>query len=356
MRYTPFHGLHKSIGAKLVPFTGWEMPVQYTGIVDEHLCVRNRCGLFDVSHMGELFVTGENAWAQVQRLVTTDLRRIGDGRVAYTPMCYEHGGIVDDILVYQLGKNEFILAVNASNAEKDFAWVRDNLNGVKVENRSDDYAQLALQGPAAQKTLQKLTSHDLSTMGSFCFAKPEIAGVAMIVSRTGYTGEDGFELYFEPSHAEKIWNATMDAGKEHGIQPVGLGARDTLRLEAGLMLYGNDIDENTTPLEATLKWTVSFDKEFIGKKALQEKKPGKKLAGFELSERGVPRHGNEVIIDGQKAGTVTSGTFSPCLKKPLGMCFVPPTYPLENGAGIKIHDRVYQAKLGSTRFYRRMEK
>jgi len=353
LKYTPFNNIHKSLGAKLVPFFGWEMPVQYKSIVEEHLAVRNSCGLFDVSHMGEITVSGQNASNEVQKLITNDLNKINDWEALYSPMCYEHGGIVDDIIVYRFSDTKYMLAVNASNVEKDFNWVKRNTHGVEVVNISDDYAELAIQGPKAQEILQNITVCELNKIGSFCFELGKVADIDSIISRTGYTGEDGFEIYFSPQHAEKVWNAIMASGKQFGITPAGLGARDTLRLEAGLMLYGNDIDENTTPLEATLKWTVSTGKQFIGKDSLINNKPMKKLVGFELIERSVPRHGNEVYIDGVLKGVVTSGTFSPTFKKSIGLCYVPPDHPNIKQINIKIHDKMYETIIKSTRFYRR---
>ncbi len=345
--------MHVALGARMVPFVGWEMPVQYKGLIEEHLATRTACGLFDVSHMGEVFVSGPGAWEQVQRLITNDLGKIGPGKAIYSPMCLPSGGIVDDLITYQFSKDKFLIVVNASNVEKDFNWMKKNFDGVEVENKSDEYAQLAVQGPKALAVMSGITEAKLDGLAPFTFVESKVAGVDAIVSRTGYTGEDGFEIYFNAEKAEPVWNAIMKAGVPHGLMPVGLGARDTLRLESGLMLYGSDMDENTTPLEVPLKWTVSFEKEFIGKKALLEKKTTKKLVGFELVERAVPRHGNEVYVDGKRVGVVTSGTFSPTLKKPIGMCFVPPDHPKEKRIGIRIHEKIVEANITTTRFYRR---
>ncbi|HLC68601.1 MAG TPA: glycine cleavage system aminomethyltransferase GcvT, partial [Candidatus Bilamarchaeaceae archaeon] len=324
LKRTPLYDIHESLGAKLVPFGGWEMPVQYTGIIDEHNAVRNAVGLFDVSHMGEVYATGEKAFPFVQNLITNDVSKISDGQILYSPMCYEHGGIVDDLLVYKFSEDKFLIVVNASNIEKDFQWMQQHSEGANVQNHSVDIAEVALQGPKAEATLQKSTESDLSRLKPFHFIDTDIAGINCLVSRTGYTGEDGFEIYFQAIQAEKIWNAVMEAGKEFGIKPCGLGARDSLRLESGLMLYGNDITQDVTPLEAPLKWTVKMEKEnFIGKKALLEKPIKRKLVGFELLERAVPRHGNEVYINGEKFDYVTSGIFSPTLQKPIGLAFVP---------------------------------
>src|SRR3989344_6598129 len=353
LKRTPLYDIHESLEAKLVPFGGWEMPVQYTGIIDEHNAVRNAVGLFDVSHMGEVYATGEKAFPFVQNLITNDVSKISDGQILYSPMCYEHGGIVDDLLVYKFSEDKFLIVVNASNIEKDFQWMQQHSEGANVQNHSVDIAEVALQGPKAEATLQKSTESDLSRLKPFHFIDTDIAGINCLVSRTGYTGEDGFEIYFQAIQAEKIWNAVMEAGKEFGIKPCGLGARDSLRLESGLMLYGNDITQDVTPLEAPLKWTVKMEKEnFIGKKALLEKPIKRKLVGFELLERAVPRHGNEVYIGGEKFDYVTSGIFSPTLQKPVGFAFVPVDLPLGDGIEVKIRDRLIKAKTCSYRFYK----
>jgi len=354
LKRTPLYDIHESLGAKLVPFGGWEMPVQYTGIIDEHNAVRNAVGLFDVSHMGEVYATGEKAFPFVQNLITNDVSKISDGQILYSPMCYEHGGIVDDLLVYKFSEDKFLIVVNASNIEKDFQWMQQHSEGANVQNHSVDIAEVALQGPKAEATLQKSTESDLSRLKPFHFIDTDIAGINCLVSRTGYTGEDGFEIYFQAIQAEKIWNAVMEAGKEFGIKPCGLGARDSLRLESGLMLYGNDITQDVTPLEAPLKWTVKMEKEnFIGKKALLEKPIKRKLVGFELLERAVPRHGNEVYINGEKFDYVTSGIFSPTLQKPIGLAFVPMDLTLGSEIEIKIRDKLIPARTCSHRFYER---
>lgn len=354
LKRTPLYSVHAALGAKLVPFGGWEMPVQYTSILEEHNAVRNAVGLFDVSHMGEVYATGPGAFAFVQNLITNDVSKIVPGQVLYSPMCYPEGGIVDDLLVYKFSEEKFLIVVNASNIEKDFTWMQAHTQGADVQNHSPDIAELALQGPKAQVVLQKLTPIDLNTLAGFYFVEFEIAGVRCLVSRTGYTGEDGFEIYFQAIDAERMWRVVMEAGEEFGIKPCGLGARDSLRLEAGLMLYGNDMNENVTPLEAPLKWTVKLEKEnFIGKKALMEKPLTRKLVGFELLERAVPRHGNEVYVDGKPFDWVTSGIFSPTLQKPIGLGFVPVDLAMGSEIEIKIRDRLLKAKTCSHRFYRR---
>jgi len=340
-----------------VDFGGWEMPVQYTGIIDEHNTVRSACGLFDVSHMGEVAVTGPNALGFLQMVVTNDVSRIKDGQAIYSPMCYASGTIVDDLIIYRKAADNFFIIVNASNTDKDFAWMHSHsqgFDGVTVENKSADYAQLAIQGPKAVDVLQGIADINLSAIGYFWFDEGKVCGIDSLIARTGYTGEDGFEICFAPQHAEKVWSALMDAGKPRGIKPIGLGARDTLRLEACYMLYGNDIDGRTTPLEATIGWTVKMAKgDFLGKSAMQSKPPAKKLVGFELLERAIARHGDKVLVGGKEAGIVTSGTFSPTLKKPLGMCYVPPVCAEGDEVQISIHDKLCRAKLTSTRFYKK---
>ena len=352
LKLTPLNNIHNEMGAKLVDFGGWEMPVQYSSILEEHNAVRNAAGLFDVSHMGEVYARGANAFKFCQNLVTNDINKLSPGKVLYTPMCNEEGGIIDDLLVYKKGENEFLIVVNASNIEKDFAWMQEHSLGAELENASDETAELALQGPKAQEILQKLVEFDLNSFKHFEFAEIKVSGVDALVSRTGYTGEDGFELYFSQEHAEKLWKELLKAGEEFGITPCGLGARDVLRLEAGLMLYGNDIDETTTPFEAPLKWTVKMDAgEFIGKPALETREPKRKLVGFEFLKRGVPRHGNPVFVNGEKFGGVTSGTFSPTLKKSIGMAYVPLPKPEE--IQVEIRGALVPAKVTSYRFYKR---
>lgn len=357
LKRTPLYEMHKQAGGKLVPFGGWEMPVQYTGIIDEHNTVRNAAGLFDVSHMGEIYVTGSNAFSFVQNLITNDLSKIVDGQCLYSPICYEHGGIVDDLLVYKFGQEKFLIVVNASNIEKDFQWMQQHSKDANIQNHSESIAELAFQGPKAQEVLQKLTSFNLADIGFFKFADIEIAETECLVSRTGYTGEDGFEIYCPNKVAEKLWTSILDTGKEFGAKPIGLGARDSLRLEAGLMLYGNDITEKVTPFEAPLKWTVKMDTDdFIGKAALEKFERKRKLVGFELLERAVPRHDCDVYIDGKPFDKVTSGVFSPLLKKPIGLAFVPADLEKGSEIQIKIRDKLVPARTCSHRFYKRERK
>lgn len=350
MKRTAFHALHTALGAKMVEFAGFEMPIQYSSIFEEHRCVRKNVGVFDVSHMGEIEVRGSDAAAFVQNVTVNDVSKLAPGKVQYSAMCYDDGGIVDDLLVYHRG-DHFMLVVNAANCAKDFQWLRDHADGdVQVIDRSDEISLLAVQGPNAISTLQKLTSVDLASMPYYTFIDGTLAGVSMTISRTGYTGEVGFELYFSSDVAlsERVWHAIMEAGKEFGIQPVGLGARDTLRLEMGFRLYGSDIDQTTNPLEAGLGWITKLEKgNFIGRDALLKVKQNglkRKLVGFTMiDEKAFPRHGCDIQVNGSSVGTVTSGTVSPTLEKGIGMGYVAVPHA-ENGARINIVIRNKEAK------------
>lgn len=325
---TAFYGIHKTLGAKIVEFAGFEMPIQYAGIVEEHRRVRESGGVFDVSHMGEVELSGKNALAFIQTMTVNDAAKLGEGRVQYSAMCYDDGGIIDDLLVYNLG-DRYMLVINAANVEKDIAWMNDHLvPGVTLTNRSDETSLLAVQGPQSLSTLQQLTAVDLSRIPYYHFQRGSLAGVDMIISRTGYTGELGFELYF-PSDiptGEKVWTAIMEAGKDRMIVPVGLGARDTLRLEMGFCLYGHDIDQTTNPIEAGLGWITKLEKqEFHGREAMQKTKregPGRKLVGFSVDEKAFPRQGYTIQAEGKTVGMVTSGTFSPTLDQGIGLGYV----------------------------------
>lgn len=325
---TAFYDHHVALGGKIVDFAGFEMPVQYAGIMEEHHRVRAGVGVFDVSHMGEVEVWGRDALAFVQRVTINDAARLSEGRVQYSAMCYEDGGIVDDLLVYHMG-DHYMLVINAANTAKDIEWMHRQADGdVKLKDRSDDISLLAVQGPRSLATLRKLTTADLTGIPYYHFVRHKLAGVDMIVSRTGYTGELGFELYFpsDPATGDRVWKAVMDAGKEFGIGPVGLGARDTLRLEMGYCLYGHDIDRTTNPLEAGLGWITRLEKDpFVGRDALLEiKRRGfpRRLVGFALEGKAFPRQGYPIQADGAAVGTVTSGTFSPTLGKGIGMGYV----------------------------------
>jgi aminomethyltransferase len=351
---TPFYDIHKSLGAKIVNFHGWEMPLYYSGIMDEHINVRTNAGLFDVSHMGRFEIKGQHSFACLQKLITNDLEKLVDQQALYSPICYEDGGIVDDIIVYRLASDRFIVVVNASNRSKDFDWIAEHSKSAQVEDISERTGLLAMQGPRACAVLQKLVEPDLESVRPFHVINADINGIQCMLSRTGYTGEDGFEIFSDSSRLE-IWGKLMQHAEKFGIKPSGLGARDTLRLEAGLMLYGNDMDDNTTPLEVPLKWTISFDKkeEFIGKKALNSSHPSRKLVGFEVVEKRIARQGNKVLVDGQEAGFVTSGSFSPTLRKSIGFCFVPVDVLQDQSIQIEIGGKRYEAKVRSTRFYKR---
>ncbi len=334
LKRTAFFDIHRRVGAKIVEFGGYEMPVQYDGIITEHRRVRETVGVFDVSHMGEIEIWGRDALAFVQKMTINDASKLREGRVQYSAMCYDDGGIVDDLLVYNMG-DHFMLVVNASNIAKDFTWMQQYLSGdVKLKNRSDDISLLAVQGPESLPTLQKLTQADLSSIPYYHFIRHQLAGVDMVISRTGYTGEPGFELYFpsDKNLAEKIWQAVMEAGKEFMIGPVGLGARDTLRLEMGFCLYGHDIDQTTNPLEAGLGWITKIDKpEFNGRDAIKAVKAEglkRKLVGFTLKDKVFPRQGYTLHSNGTTIGTVTSGTFSPILEQAIGMGYVSSAYAI----------------------------
>ena len=338
----------------MLSFYGWEMPLQYSGIVAEHINTRANVGLFDVSHMGRFEVKGSKAFDCLQTLVTNDISKLNDNQALYSPICHDNGGIIDDLIVYMINRQKFLVVVNASNREKDLEWIVKHSKSAVIENISDKTALLALQGPLAKKVLAKaVIGVNLDQLKPFDIAVTNIFGIECIISRTGYTGEDGFEIFFDSSEID-IWDKLMQVGSRFNIKPAGLGARDTLRLEAGLMLYGNDINENITPLEVPLKWTVKFDKkEFIGKEALLTQQINRKLVGFEILEKRIARHGNEVLMNGQKVGFVTSGSFSPTMKKSIGFCFVPMHVLPNQLIEISIGDKLYKAKVNSTRFYRR---
>lgn len=334
MKTTPFTEKHISLGAKMHEFAGYNMPIEYSGIIDEHLTVCNAVGVFDVSHMGEFWVKGPNALAFLQKVTSNNVAALTPGKVQYTCFPNEEGGIVDDLLVYHYEPEKYLLVVNASNIEKDWNWcVSHNTEGAELENASDHMAQLAVQGPKAILALQKLTSINLSELPYYTFTHGEFAGEKdVIISNTGYTGAGGFELYFYPEAAMKIWNAVFEAGEEFGIKPIGLGARDTLRLEMGFCLYGNDLDDTTSPIEAGLGWITKFveGKDFTNRAELErQKKEGvtRKLCAFELVDKGIPRHGYEIVdAEDNVIGVVTSGTMSPVLKKGVGMGYVKPEY------------------------------
>lgn len=328
MKSTALSQKHISLGAKMIEFAGYNMPVSYSGLNDEHNTVRNAVGVFDVSHMGEFILKGDNALDLIQRVTSNDASVLTDGKAQYSCLPNGKGGIVDDLLVYRIDEKTYMLVVNASNIEKDWNWISShNAKGVDMKNISDRTSLLAVQGPKAIDTLQKLTSVKLADIPYYSFTKGTFCGCDnVVISNTGYTGAGGFEIYFDNEHADKIWDAVFDAGKEFGIKPVGLGARDTLRLEMGFCLYGNDIDDTTSPLEAGLGWITKFTKDFTDKNLLlaqKEKGLSRKLVGFEMIDRGIPRHGYPIVdANGNKIGIVTSGTQSPTLNKAIGMGYV----------------------------------
>jgi aminomethyltransferase len=346
MKKTPFTDVHIALGAKMHEFAGYNMPIEYSGIIDEHLTVVNSVGVFDVSHMGEFWVKGQNAFEFVQRVSSNDVAALPVGKAQYTCFVNENGGIIDDFLLYHYESEKYMLVVNAANIEKDWAWCqKQSTMGVEIENASDHTAQLAVQGPKAKETLQKLTDIDLSSIPYYSFVTGKIAGVDnVIISNTGYTGAGGFELYFYPEHGIKIWNAIFEAGKEFGIKPAGLGARDTLRLEMGFCLYGNDIDDTTTPLQAGLGWITKFvdGNDFIGREVLEAEKAAgvpRKLCGFMLVDKGIPRQGYEIENESHETiGKVTSGTISPILKVGIGLGYIKPEYA-KTGTPIYINIR-----------------
>lgn len=329
LKRTPLYEAHLAAGAKMIDFGGWEMPVQYKGILEEHRAVRTAAGLFDVSHMGEIEIKGPKALETLQHLITNDASKLVTGQVMYSPMCYPHGGVVDDLLAYKLAEDNYYIVVNAANTDKDLEWMQENsLLETTVVNRSDATAQLALQGPKALSVLQNLTQVRLTELGYYRFTRGKVAGVECLISRTGYTGEMGFELYCAPEQIRQLWDGILAEGQQRdGVMPIGLGARDTLRFEAGLPLYGHELSENINPLEAGLGSFVKLDKdEFIGKSALVLARAmgvKRKLVGIEMVERGIPRSGYLLAREGKEIGFITSGTFAPSLGKNLGLGFVP---------------------------------
>ncbi|MFC1852709.1 glycine cleavage system aminomethyltransferase GcvT [candidate division CSSED10-310 bacterium] len=358
---TPLYESHVELGAKMIPFAGWIMPIQYAGITKEHKTVRSQAGLFDVSHMGEIELRGPDALNNVQKLVTNNVGRLTEGGALYTGMLYPNGTFVDDLLVYRLADDRYLLVVNAANTEKDFQWVQDNLSGnVSAENISDTICQLALQGPKSFDIFSKICPEPVRDLKPFTFLQGTIGGCKTIISRTGYTGEDGLELYLAWDDGLTVWQALLEAGQTTGLEAVGLGARDTLRMEAGLMLYGNDISAETTPLEAGLKWTVKFKKgDFIGRDALLEQKHAglqRKLAGFRMRGKGIPRPSYPVFVQGQKMGEVASGGLAIWLKQRVGTTYLPPEF-VEPGTSIEIdiRNKAVEAEIVTLPFYKRPE-
>jgi len=352
MKKTPFTEIHHQLGAKMHEFAGYDMPIEYSGIIDEHNAVINGVGVFDVSHMGEFWVKGPKAQSFVQKITSNDIAPMPIGKVQYTCFPNEKGGIIDDLLVYHYEPEKYLLVVNAANIEKDWNWcLKNNTEGAELENASERMAQLAIQGPQALNTLQKLTDIDLSKIPYYSFVTGQMAGIdSVIISNTGYTGAGGFELYFYPENAENLWKAIFEAGAEFGIKPIGLGARDTLRLEAGFPLYGNELNDATSPLEAGLAWITKFTEgnNFISRSILEEQKTKgitRKLVGFEMVGKGIARHDYEIANqEGEIIGRVTSGTIAPTSKKGIGFGYVKPEYAaLETSLFIRIRNKDIEA-------------
>lgn len=359
MKLVALNDLHIKLGAKMVPFAGYNMPVQYEGINAEHETVRNGVGVFDVSHMGEFILKGDGALALIQKVTSNDASVLTDGKVQYTCLPNTTGGIIDDLLVYRIDEKTYMLVVNASNIEKDLNWIKSqNTFNVDIKDISDRTSLLAVQGPKAAEALQSLTEINLKDMPYYTFSKGKFAGIDnVVVSCTGYTGAGGFEIYFDNEHANHIWDAIFKAGAPQGIKPIGLGARDTLRLEMGFCLYGNDIDDTTSPLDAGLGWITKFTKEFTNSAALlKQKEEGikRRLVGFEMTERGIPRHGYKIAdANGNEIGVVTSGTQSPSLQKAIGMGYVnAPNHKEGSEINIIIRDNAVKAKVVKLPFYK----
>jgi len=356
---TPLYDTHRTLGARLIEFGGWDMPVQYSGILAEHHAVRTKAGLFDLSHMGEFEVSGPRALEALQELVVTDVARIQLGQAQYSLMCYPDGGIVDDIIVYRVAEKNYFVCVNASNIAKDFEWMtQHNQAQATMVDRSDEYALIAVQGPTAPGIVQRLTSLNLTDVKRYWFITGDVAGIPALIARTGYTGEDGFELFVAAEQAVKVWNACLDAGRDSGLLPIGLGARDTLRLEAAYMLYGNDIDAQTTPLEAGLQRLVRFEKPaFIGRDALsQQQRVGisKQFVGLSMDEAGIPRHEYALWHEEQKVGVVTSGSQSPTLGVGIALGYVPPVCAaIGTPLTVEIRGRRVRAHIVERPFYRK---
>jgi aminomethyltransferase len=361
LRRTPLNARHRASNARMVPFAGWDMPVEYSGITNEHLAVRTRAGLFDVSHMGEIEIAGADALTAVQHISSNDASALKTGQAQYSGLLTPDGTFVDDMVVYRMAPAHFMLVVNASNIAKDYGWIAEQIKPagqVAAVNASSRYALIAIQGPASREVLQPLTGLDLSDLGYYWFGHGEVAGARATISRTGYTGEDGFEIFVPPNMADRVWQALLEAGRSAEVIPCGLGARDTLRLEAAMRLYGNDIDESTTPVEAGLGWIVGWNKDsFSGRERLREQKGkgvARKLVGFEMIDRGIARHGYSVVAGEHRIGIVTSGTQTPFLKKAIGMAYV----PVERSAAgteidINIRGRVSKARVVPLPFYKR---
>jgi aminomethyltransferase len=356
LKRTPLHAAHVESGARMVPFGGWDMPVQYTGIIEEHRTVRAAAGCFDVSHMGEFEVDGPGALAALQRLTTNDVSALEIGQVQYAVLCHPHGGIVDDLTVYRLAADRYMVTVNASNIDKDWAHVTQHGGGGRWRNVSDETGLIAVQGPRAEGLVGRLADVDVTGIGYYRFGRGKVAGIATLISRTGYTGEDGFELYVPAADTPHLWKALLDGGRADGVAPIGLGARDTLRLEMRYALYGNDIDDTTNPLEAGLGWVVKPAKgDFIGREALEQARAAglkRRLVGLEMVERAVPRHGYPVVKDGAALGVVTSGSYGPSCDRYIAMAYVAAAHTaVGSEVGVEIRGQARPARVVKTPFH-----
>jgi aminomethyltransferase len=357
LKRTPLHAAHVRLGARMIPFGGWDMPVQYSGIVEEHRAVRSAVGCFDVSHMGEFEFRGPDALPTLQRLTTNDVATLEVGQVQYSLLCYDNGGIVDDLTLYRLTDDHYMMTVNASNIDKDWAWVSRHLEGrVDARNVSAETGLIAVQGPHAERLVGRLSDVDVSAIGYYHFRQGRVAGIPGIISRTGYTGEDGFELYLPASGTEQVWEGLLAGGKADGVAPIGLGARDTLRLEMKYALYGNDIDETTNPLDAGLGWVVKPAKgAFLGRDAIERVRAAglaRRLVGFEMVERAVARHGYPILHDGTSVGVVTSGSYGPSVDKYIGIGYVPTALaPVGSGISVEVRGRGQSARVVKTPFH-----
>ncbi len=360
---TKLYDEHLKLGAKIVEFAGWEMPVQYSGIIDEHNNVRNNAGLFDVSHMGEFFVSGKDALKLLQKLVPQNIEKLTDGKAVYCQLPNENGGLIDDLIIYRLKNEEYLVIVNASGIEKDYEWFKQNADGfdVKIEDKSDEYSLLALQGPNAKKIIAKLGISEDEQPKFFHIKYAKLNGADILLARTGYTGEDGFEILTKNENIVELWNLILEKGAEFGVKPIGLGARDTLRLEAALPLYGNDLNEKTTPVESGLSWFIPKDKDadYNGKaKIIEQLKNGvkKHLIGFKMTDRAIPRHEYELYVHGEKAGIVTSGGFAPTLNENIGLGYIEEELPPGSEIQVMVRNKLYNAKIVKTPFVEKKSK
>ena len=359
LKKLPLHSEHERFGARFGAFGEWYVPLYYTSVIEEHETVRKEVGVFDISHMGEFFIRGKDAASLINRWITNDVSKLTPGRALYSPVCRENGGIVDDVVVMEIDPEEYLIVVNAANIEKDFEWFKGHLNGdARLENKSDEIALLAVQGPKSKQVIAKLFSIDLKAISYYHFMKFDSAFGPILLSETGYTGEEGYEIFSSIDQALAIWKRLMAVGEKVKLKPIGFGARDTLRLESRFLLYGHDMTDETSPLEAGLDWTVAWDKkDFIGKKALEtQHRQGiiRKLAGFQIEGRGIAREGCAVTVEGRSVGGVTSGTYSPTIKKSIGLAYVAPQYS-EPGQGveIEIRNQFHRAQIVKTPFYKR---